>query len=1359
MKTKRITALLLSGILLCFDCSSSLAAIGSATGITRDARPVSYVGGKASSSDADEAPDISEFMVDSTLSDDETDEIWLENDLQATPSDADEDLGENADKDLENDLNATPSNAKANESRFYYQEPLGDVTITMEAEAGILPVGTTVTIERVEYAGEESIRKLVEDSFVYAEREIGQVAAFDITLWYQGSEIEPEDGSVAVTFESSAMLEETVADTGVFHLEMETQQVNPLEAAEQKENYITFEAEHFSVYGFVLLTESKEAWNAVKDMELYQTENNGSAGVLADQEDKINVLLFGRMGSCANTMNVAASLEGLLTDEAAEKINVYLLDVSQPRTEVVRAVDQVDWNYINVCSSPDNSSYYGNYMWPLVRMTVQPEGGIITLPAVFIFDENQTVKLAETGSVPQDKLAEILLEIDHTLELNTYISVDDIYRVNEFAYLENRSDQEALAYYRYFDAKAYPEVYEQAAAITAGCGSDEDKLRAIHDWVAENICYDRDSFHNGTGGVTASTDILKMNPMRCVCQGYANLTRDLCRAAGIPCKIVSGYALGVGAESYWTESILNGNESNHAWNEAYVGGKWIILDTTWDSENVFENGSAIYAPIRSQYFDSSLREFSKDHKTVMVEAVGSVQITNLRAAGNNGEIRLEWDTDEEPDYGGRFVVYYKGSDGGFVWLGQTQSTYYVDTTAEVGSKRCYKVTYLARNGYESEGQEVEASVQSGNVEISIPESERLYIGQSKKLEVSYDAAVTTKPDISWTSNDETIVVVDQNGVVTGISTGYTYITARCGVKSSRCWISVMNLNEVTEPRITDNYSGYIRLEWNAHDRKSVIERRHTENGTYEVLSEAAPGYFVDRTAESGTSYTYHIYNRLGDVATDGVELEVNASALEVKLPKQITMKSGNREQLTPEYIGFGESLPAMTWSSSNPDVAKVDGQGNVTAVGEGKADILLTADAGHYQVSTEVLCADADYDEYCTNTELEVIELVNKERMANGRRPVSFTDKMQQAVHIRKEEVKSYYSHTRPDGTSCFTVFDEVGVNAYGAGENIAGGYSTPAAVMNGWMNSTGHRSNILDSSFSHMGAGEVSRSWVQMFAGCPGTKTYALLLPRDSLTVSKGTPVENMGIVILAYCDYDGMGYIPLIDAMCSGYDKNTAGEQIVTVAFDGYTDAFHVTVKKGSSGSGGSSSGGGGGGGSSSGGGGGGSSSSGGGGGSSSGGSAVIAGGAAVVGPGAGQTAVASNQIITSAEHVTAGNWESTENGWCLKKTDGTYAANQWALLNGKWYLIGPDRYMVTGWQLVNNVWYYLNEDGSMAVGWLFVGGKWYYLAEAGNMVSGWILLSDKWYYLNPDGSMATGVITVDGKIYNLGEDGALK
>lgn len=92
----------------------------------------------------------------------------------------------------------------------------------------------------------------------------------------------------------------------------------------------------------------------------------------------------------------------------------------------------------------------------------------------------------------------------------------------------------------------------------------------------------------------------------------------------------------------------------------------------------------------------------------------------------------------------------------------------------------------------------------------------------------------------------------------------------------------------------------------------------------------------------------------------------------------------------------------------------------------------------------------------------------------------------QEAGDIRVAEMKEAFSHTRPDGTLCFTVFEEQGIEYYSAGENIAIGFYTPESVMDAWMNSEGHRANILDPNFTHIivGYDEESRSWVQLFLG-----------------------------------------------------------------------------------------------------------------------------------------------------------------------------------------------------------------------------------------------------------------------------------
>jgi uncharacterized protein YkwD len=88
---------------------------------------------------------------------------------------------------------------------------------------------------------------------------------------------------------------------------------------------------------------------------------------------------------------------------------------------------------------------------------------------------------------------------------------------------------------------------------------------------------------------------------------------------------------------------------------------------------------------------------------------------------------------------------------------------------------------------------------------------------------------------------------------------------------------------------------------------------------------------------------------------------------------------------------------------------------------------------------------------------------------------------------IRGNELIDTFSHTRPDGSICFSVFDDVGVGYGAAGENIAMGQSSPQNVVNDWMNSEGHKANILNSNYKNIGVGVAmdnngSLYWVQMF-------------------------------------------------------------------------------------------------------------------------------------------------------------------------------------------------------------------------------------------------------------------------------------
>ena len=102
----------------------------------------------------------------------------------------------------------------------------------------------------------------------------------------------------------------------------------------------------------------------------------------------------------------------------------------------------------------------------------------------------------------------------------------------------------------------------------------------------------------------------------------------------------------------------------------------------------------------------------------------------------------------------------------------------------------------------------------------------------------------------------------------------------------------------------------------------------------------------------------------------------------------------------------------------------------------------------------------------------EVVRLVNAERAKEGLTALNSDSLVQSAAQVRAKEIANKFSHTRPDGRNCFTALSEAGVKYLNAGENIAYGQKTPAEVVKAWMNSPGHRANIMNANFTTIGVG-----------------------------------------------------------------------------------------------------------------------------------------------------------------------------------------------------------------------------------------------------------------------------------------------
>ncbi|WP_227002582.1 CAP domain-containing protein [Salicibibacter kimchii] len=135
---------------------------------------------------------------------------------------------------------------------------------------------------------------------------------------------------------------------------------------------------------------------------------------------------------------------------------------------------------------------------------------------------------------------------------------------------------------------------------------------------------------------------------------------------------------------------------------------------------------------------------------------------------------------------------------------------------------------------------------------------------------------------------------------------------------------------------------------------------------------------------------------------------------------------------------------------------------------------------------------EVENDHELTNDEQEVINLTNEEREANGLSPLELDTELAEVATVKSEDMRDndYFSHQSPVYGSPFDLMDEYDVDFRMAGENIAMGQQTPEQVVEGWMDSEGHRENILNEGFTHIGVGHVDQDgpgggyWTQMFLG-----------------------------------------------------------------------------------------------------------------------------------------------------------------------------------------------------------------------------------------------------------------------------------
>ena len=123
-----------------------------------------------------------------------------------------------------------------------------------------------------------------------------------------------------------------------------------------------------------------------------------------------------------------------------------------------------------------------------------------------------------------------------------------------------------------------------------------------------------------------------------------------------------------------------------------------------------------------------------------------------------------------------------------------------------------------------------------------------------------------------------------------------------------------------------------------------------------------------------------------------------------------------------------------------------------------------------------------------SNLEKQVADLVNAQRAQRGLAPLTLSDKLSDGARAKSKDMaqNNYFSHTSPTYGSPFDMMKAFGITYRTAGENIAKGYASAEAVVTAWMNSEGHRENILDPDYTAIGIGYVADGgyWTQWFTG-----------------------------------------------------------------------------------------------------------------------------------------------------------------------------------------------------------------------------------------------------------------------------------
>ncbi|MBA9041667.1 putative YkwD family protein [Bacillus aryabhattai] len=225
--------------------------------------------------------------------------------------------------------------------------------------------------------------------------------------------------------------------------------------------------------------------------------------------------------------------------------------------------------------------------------------------------------------------------------------------------------------------------------------------------------------------------------------------------------------------------------------------------------------------------------------------------------------------------------------------------------------------------------------------------------------------------------------------------------------------------------------------------------------------------------------------------------QANAAAPDCNTPKQINIKDAqaaqniNVDELLKKFNAQGQSAQAAApqQETQAPEQAEAAPQEQAQAPEQSEEAKAPEQTQQNTKAQQSENTDKAEQTKDASQFEQKVVDLVNQEREKQGLKPLTLNKKLSDVARTKSKDMmdKGYFDHNSPTYGSPFDMMKQFGIEYTTAGENIAKGQQSPEDVMNAWMNSEGHRKNILNPDFTEIGVGYVKGDttyWTQQFIG-----------------------------------------------------------------------------------------------------------------------------------------------------------------------------------------------------------------------------------------------------------------------------------